>query len=239
MQFIPIKTRILHPPKDNLYKVLDESLPALQEGDIVCITSKVLAIHQGRCVPMASVTKEELVRTEADKYLPRTRIPGRCMVITLKENILIPNAGIDNSKKSGYYILWPTDIEKTLKRIWSRLRRAHKIKNLAVILTDTHSTPLRYGFTGIAMGMYGINPFRCYKGKQDVFGNPIKTRANMVDPIAAMAVCMMGEGDEQTPLLILRDMPGIEFTPAPTYSELLVPQELDIYSPLFKGFKAS
>mgnify|MGYP000287630012 CR=1 FL=1 len=236
MQLIPIKTRILYPPKDNLYKALDESLPKLREGDVVCVTSKVLAIHQGRCVQMSSTTKQQLVEQEAYAYLPGSRLAQKHLVLSIKENILIPNAGIDDSKQSGYYILWPEDIEALLQRIWRRLRTRYRVKNLAVIATDTHSTPLRYGFSGIAIGMYGIEPIHSYKGKCDIFGNPIQTKANVVDPLAAMAVYAMGEGDEQTPVLIIRGLKGLQFATVPTYKKLLVPTELDIYAPLFKDF---
>lgn len=236
MQLIPIKTRILYPPKDNLYKALDQSLPKLHEGDVICITSKVLAIHQGRCVPMSSAIKQQLVEQEADSYLPGSRLTQKYLALSIKENILIPNAGIDDSKQSGYYILWPTHVEALLKRMWQRLRARHNIKNLALIATDTHSTPLRYGFSGVAIGMFGMEPFRSYKGRCDIFGNPIQTKANVVDPLAAMAVYVMGEGDEQTPLLIMRGITSVEFVSVPTYHGLLVPPDLDIYAPLFSNF---
>jgi F420-0:gamma-glutamyl ligase len=48
MKFIPVKTRALLPPKDDVYKELERSLPKLKEGDVLFIASKVLAIHQRR-----------------------------------------------------------------------------------------------------------------------------------------------------------------------------------------------
>lgn len=236
MHFIPVKTKVLPPPKSNLYKVLEDSLPTLHENDVVFITSKVLAIHQGRCVPMATTTKEVLIQQEADSVLPGSRLEERCMILTVTKHILIPNAGIDESKSSGYYILWPNEIEQTLKRIWVWLRTKHKVKNIAVVATDTHTSPLRLGVTGVAIGLFGMEPLNCYKDRLDVFGNPIQTRVNIVDPLAAMAVLFMGEGDEQTPVLIARNVPGIEFVTKPTYNKLVVPLDKDIYAPLFDGF---
>ena len=46
MQFIPIKTRPLNPPKDDLFEVIDKYLTDIKDGDIVFITSKVVAIHE-------------------------------------------------------------------------------------------------------------------------------------------------------------------------------------------------
>src|SRR3954471_16973686 len=69
---IRVKTRPMLPPQDDLYAVMEASLPALQEGDVLVITSKIVAIHQGRCVTMDSVPdKEVLVEQEADAWIPR------------------------------------------------------------------------------------------------------------------------------------------------------------------------
>ena len=69
MQFIPIKTRIVQPPKDDIYPVLDKYLPSLQEGDVLLITSKIISIHQGRCVKTDEVdNKDELIKKEAEIF---------------------------------------------------------------------------------------------------------------------------------------------------------------------------
>ena len=47
-----VKTRILKPPKDDLLEVISQSIKSLPEKSIVVITSKVVSIWQGRCVPM-------------------------------------------------------------------------------------------------------------------------------------------------------------------------------------------
>jgi F420-0:gamma-glutamyl ligase len=236
MQFIPVKTEILPLPKGDLYALIDAFLPPLIEGDVIFITSKVVAIHQGRCVAMKDISKEDLVLRESSLMFPGSRLSSRPLFLTVKDNTLIPNAGIDDSKKSGYYILWPENAEAAAEEVCQYLKNKFRIEKLAVVITDTHSTPLRYGFTGMTIGLFGLEPFRSYKGKLDVFGNPIKTLANVVDPLAAMAVLHMGEGDEQTPLLIARGISGIEFATTQTYQKLLVPQEEDIYAPMFSGF---
>ena len=62
MRLLPIKTRALLPPKDNVYGVLNKHLPKLQEGDVLLIASKVLAIHQGRCIKLSYILKSELIK---------------------------------------------------------------------------------------------------------------------------------------------------------------------------------
>lgn len=46
MQFIPVRTRLLQAPKDNLFSVFDDYFPQLEDGDMLFISSKILAIHQ-------------------------------------------------------------------------------------------------------------------------------------------------------------------------------------------------
>jgi F420-0:gamma-glutamyl ligase len=76
MQFIPIKTRILKPPQDDLFRVLTESLPPLQERDVILISSKVVAIHEGRAVPMEAADKQTLISEAADLIIPRPYWPA-------------------------------------------------------------------------------------------------------------------------------------------------------------------
>src|SRR5579872_4773660 len=73
MQFIPIKTRKFLPPKDNVFEELDKRMPKLKNGDVILIASKILAIHQGRCVKIIAddkTQKHQLVKKEADYHLP-------------------------------------------------------------------------------------------------------------------------------------------------------------------------
>ena len=239
MNFIKVKTRPILPPKDNIYPILDKYMPKLKEGDVVFITSKILGIHQGRCIPVSEVPdKDKLVIEEADMYIPRSQVPFNYVVLTLKDYTLIPTSGIDASNANGYYVLWPTDTQKLLKEIWSYLRRKHKIKNLGVIATDSHSTPLRYGVIGISTGFFGIKPLFDYRGQKDIFGRELKvSQVNVIDALSATAVFLMGEGNERTPILIGRDIKQAQFTNRDMHKTLVMPPEDDLYYPLFKAFR--
>lgn len=239
MQFIPIKTRVLNPPKDDLYKVLDESIASLEEGDIILITSKVLSIHQGQCVLRTeAISKDELIMREADEYIPRNKCPAGNVILTIKQNTLIPSSGIDESNANGYFILWPKNINESAKEIAEYIKSRHAVKNLAVIITDSHTLPLRYGVTGIAIGFWGLVPLRDYRGKKDIFGRVLAiTQTNIVDSIAAASSVIMGEGNEQVPIVIVRGAPGIQFTNENKYQDFIIPESEDIYKPLLDVFR--
>jgi dihydrofolate synthase / folylpolyglutamate synthase len=237
MQFIPVHTRIFSPPQDDIYKLFKESLPLLQEGDIVFVTSKIVSIHQGRCLKQElGVNKDDLIRQEAERYLPGS-VNSAGVPLTIKEHTLIPAAGIDESNANGYYILWPKEVNRMAEEFCRWLKNEYSLKNLAVIITDSHTIPLRWGVMGISIGFYGLKPLKDYRGVLDIFGRQLKiTQVNIVDAIAAMATLLMGEGAEQIPIVILRDTDFIEFTDKPTHKEFVIPADMDLYAPLLKIF---
>jgi len=238
MQITPVKTRKLKPPKDDIFDVLDNYCPSLNERDVLLIASKILAIHQGVCVPIDSIIdKDELIKKEADVFIPRQECPGEHVILTLKNKTLIPSAGIDESNANAHYILWPKNPEKASKLICKYLKKKFSIKNLAVIITDSRTSPMRYGTIGISIGFYGLEPLKNYVDKKDIFGRKIKmTQSNVVDALSAMGVFAMGEGNEQTPMVIIRDADFVEFTNKETYEKLLIPIKEDIYYPLLANF---
>ena len=71
MHLISVKTRILTPPLDNLFLVLTDALPPLKEKDVVLISSKVVAIHEGRTRRIGTVDEAVLVAEAADLIIPR------------------------------------------------------------------------------------------------------------------------------------------------------------------------
>jgi len=239
MRFIKVRTRKILPPKDNLYAVFEESLPRLREGDVVVITSKVIAIHQGQCILISDkISKKKLIEQEAELLIPRYEINGHGYTLTIKNYTLIASAGIDESNANGYYILWPKHPEKAARELCLYLKKKYGLKKLAVIITDSHITPLHLGTTGVAIGFFGLVPLRDYRKKPDIFGRKLKvTRSNLVDGLAAAAVLCMGEGKEQTPIVVVRNCAEIKFTNKTTFQDLVIKPEEDLYYPLLKHFK--
>ena len=48
----------------------------------------------------------------------------------------------------------------------------------------------------------------------------------------------MGEGDEKTPMLIIRGADFVEFSETDTYHELIIPEGEDLYAPLLAAFQS-
>ena len=238
MQFLPIKTRPLLPPKDDLFQIFEDFLPEVQDGDILFITSKVVAIHQGRCVPMESVDKEELIRQEADKRVKSNVVLEKDFYLTMKHHILIPNVWIDESNANGHYILRPEQLKEITKQIFKFVCQRFGISNLGIIITDSTNRIGKRGVVGVGIYSYGITPVLDKRGKEDIFGRKLKfSTINVIDALSAMAVYLMGEADECTPMVIGRKIPHIVFTTDVEYETSIIPPEQDLFRPLLEVFE--
>lgn len=235
MQYIPVKTRIMQPPKDDLYDLLDEYLIGVQEGDMILITSKIIAIHQGRCAPLTE-DKRALVEKEAEAWIEGNK-KYAASPLSVKYNALFYAAGIDESNSGDYYTFLPEHPYETAREIWKYITEKHCISNVGVIITDSHTQPLRWGVQGISIGSWGFVPVNHHRGKKDLFGRELKlTSTNIPDSIAAGGTILSGEADECTPIIIVRDVPEVVFTAEDRRNDLLVDAEDDLFYPMLKLF---
>jgi len=223
---------------DNLHAILDSALPPLHNGDIVVITSKIVSICQGRIKEATNdEEKFKLIRQEAQYIIENDATRKYHLALTVANNILIPNSGIDESNGNAYYILWPSDPMKVAEEAWNYLKTKHKLDTLGIIISDSHTTPLRWGTTGIGIAWCGFNALNNYIGTPDIFGRPLEvTKANILDGLAASAVVVMGEGNEQTPLAVISHATCAKFSQKPPTKEekdaLPISLDDDIYSPI-------
>lgn len=229
-----IKTRKFLPPRDDLWDLLS-AIKILKENSVVVVTSKVVSIGEGRCIPVSKIDKDELIKKEADKYLPREEVPGSLVMHTIKNNMLVASAGIDESNGNNYFVLWPKDPQKSAKAIWQFLRKKFNVKNLGIIITDSRLTPLRQGVVGYAIGYFGFNPIKDYRGKKDIFGKEfIMETSNIPDSLSSAGVLEMGEGSERKPIAIISEISDIEFINTEDYG-LNIEEKIDIFYPFLSN----
>lgn len=227
----------MQPPQDDLFAVLDTYLNELQEGDVIAISSKIISIHEGECLPLETTDKTNLVRQEADLVIER---PYWHSPLTVTKSAFIGTAGIDESNADGYLVLLPKDAFASAKSIHEYVRQRFGLTNIGIVVTDSHSTPLRRGAMGVAIGWWGFAPTIDHVGKKDLFGRKIKVEvSNLVDGLAAGATVVMGEVAECQPVVIIREVPGLTFTDRHTKDDLFVPLEEDTFRVLYEKFLPS
>lgn len=264
MLITAIKTPIVT-PQTQLFPFLDEYLHSVQNGSVIAITSKIVSIIQGRIVRIEETErlketkgtnetngteetkeavksmeqKDTLIAQESEYYLPRSENPYN-VSFAIKHNILAPSAGIDESNGNGYYILWPDKLQETTNSIREYLLNRFQIRHVGVIITDSKTSPMRWGVTGIALSHSGFLAVNDYTGQSDIFGRAFEyEKVNMMDSLAASAVVTMGEGAEMRPLAVISDVPFVHFQERnPTddeLKELTITKEIDLYKPLLKS----
>lgn len=225
-----IKTDIFQEGGD-LFSFITRYIKKFAERSIIVVTSKIVALAQGRTVNPREISWDDLIKKES-----QWAIPTKYCYLTLKEGMIAPNAGIDKSNADGKWILWPRDSYGVAEDLRKRMCRHYKIKKMGVLITDSRVLPLRKGITGVALGYAGFKGLRNYIGKSDIFGRKLKmSRTNVADSLAAAAVLLMGEAAEQTPLAMIENAP-VEFVAKRNKKELKINPAADLYRPLFERF---
>jgi coenzyme F420-0:L-glutamate ligase len=224
-----IKTRIFR-LKESLPEFIEHYLPVIKEGDVLVVTSKIVSLAEGRIMENVSpAAKKKIIKAESDFDLPTKHV-----YLTIKDGMVMANAGVDESNADGKLILLPKDSFKTAAQIRKYFKAKNKIRNLGVIITDSRTMPLRAGITGVAIGYAGFKGLKKYRGELDIFGRPFKfSRVNIADSLATVAVVCMGEGNERCPLAVIEKTPAV-FTEKVNRRESIINVVDDMYGPIFK-----
>jgi coenzyme F420-0:L-glutamate ligase len=192
----------------------------LAEGDVIVVSSKFLAISEGRVVKISSVkaTPEardlarrygmderfcELVLRESDEVIGG--VPG--FLLAMCDGLLTPNAGIDKSNiLHGMAVLYPRRPQALANTIRESIKFAMGV-SVAVVICDSRLAPTRRGTTGVALASAGLEAIRDFRGKTDLFGNVLKVTSQAIaDDVSSAAELLMGESDEATPIVVVRGL---------------------------------
>ncbi len=249
MNLFKIRTNLISPGSNlttTVLKAINSQKLKVKDGDILALASKAVAISEDKVKNLASVKPSkkaeriasrfgldprfiEIVLLEADQVI--WGVPKA--LLTQKNNILIPNAGVDqkNSPK-GYATLWPSNPDRAAKKIRDEIFRRTG-KHIGVLIIDSRVTPLRMGTTGIALGLAGFEPIRDYRTEKDLYGRSISVTTHAVaDDLASAAHLIMGESREQTPAVLIRNAP-VAFAEADG-SALVIPRESCLFASHFE-----
>lgn len=235
----PLKTRRVTPGMCSLADLLDEAILELPPKSVIAVAAKVVALCEGRAVPMEGTDKEELIRQETDLYLPSDSNPYN-VTISITRGHLVASGGIDESNGGDNYVLWPADPQASANMIREHLCKKYGIDEVGVIITDSTTRPFQWGTTGLGIAYSGFAPLKDYRGTNDLFGRPLVFQQNnIMNGLAAAAVVLTGEGDEQTPLAIITDLPSVQFQKRnpneEELAELGISLEEDLYAPILRN----
>jgi F420-0:gamma-glutamyl ligase len=207
MEIIAVKTKIFLPGESSSLEEILAEVPRVQERDIVIITSKIISICQGRVVDKQLSEEQffDLVRAESDSeeiYEFNERL-----FLCAKFDSWLMNAGIDGSNSGDSYVLPIKNEFEVAGRLWKGLAARDQVREFGLIIADSRSLPKRLGTQVFAIAWSGMKALHDYRGGKDLFEHTINyTRLNIVDSIAAFAGLWLGEGNEQTPIVMIREL---------------------------------
>jgi coenzyme F420-0:L-glutamate ligase len=224
-----IKTKVFK-ENENLFDFVIRYIPKVKEGSIIVITSKIVALAEGRtAIAKNDKEKEKIIRAESD-----IAIKTKYVWLTVKDGMVCANAGVDESNADGKIVLLPKDSYKASDTIRKQLMKHYGVKKLGVLLTDSRLMPLRAGVIGVAVGYAGFKGTRDYRNTPDIFGRKMKfTQTDVADSLATAVALVMGEGNECQPVALITEAP-VEFSQKVNKKELIIPVGEDLYAPMFR-----
>jgi len=239
-------------PGDDLAVLILEGVEraglALQDGDLLVVTQKVVSKAEGRLINLVEVDPSpEAIRlgeeTNKDPRLVEVILNESRQVLRTREGVIIvehrlgfvcANAGVDHSnvqdeegQQGEWVAMLPQNPDASAQRLRERLQDATGAK-IGVVIIDSHGRAWRLGTVGIAIGVAGFPALLDLRGRPDLFGDPLRsTQVGLADEVAASASILMGQADEGLPVIHIRGLPyGMR---EGTLREILRPRELDLF----------
>jgi coenzyme F420-0:L-glutamate ligase len=198
-------------PGDDLARLLLEAVGraglTLADGDVLAVTSKVVAKAEGRLVPLPDDpagrerAHREAVAAETARVVARR---GRLVIAETRHGLVGANALVDASNAGGdRLVLLPADPDASAARLRADLA-ALDGHDVAVVVTDTLGRPWRLGQTDVAVGLAGMGALDDWRGRADGDGRLLEvTEVAVADEVAAAADLVKGKAS-RVPAALLR-----------------------------------
>lgn len=220
-------------PGDDVAAVLLDAVAdaglALQDHDVLCVASKVVAKAEDRFVslpaaPDADAARRALARDRAVRVVASN---PHVLVVETHHGFICANAGIDasNLADDGVALLLPEDPDASARALRDAVRERTGV-DVGIVVTDTFGRPWRTGQTDVALGVAGITALRDDRGTADRHGRELDiTQVAVADQVAAAGDLVRGKADG-TPFVLLR---GLDLVGSGSGRDLLRPADQDLF----------
>lgn len=179
----------------------------LAEGDVVVVTSKVVAKAEGRLVAAAS--RDDVIDAEAVRLVARrTTARGVTSIVQTPHGLVLAAGGVDASNvDAGFVVLLPQDPDASARRLRAGLRARLGV-DVGVLVTDTMGRPWRLGVGDVAIGAAGVVVLDDHTGRTDSHGRPLEmTVVAVADEVAAATDLVKGKLAGR-PVAVVRGLAG-------------------------------
>ena len=214
-------------PGDDLAALIEAALAAsgeaLQDGDLLVVTHKIVSKAEGRVVELATVETSDLARRHAARYERDPRhievvLRESARIVRMDRGIIIAetyhgficaNAGVDASNVTGTdeaVCLLPRDPDASAAALREALR-AGAGEDVPVVISDSFGRPWRSGIVNVAIGVSGLAPLLDYRERADAYGRTMHASILAVADELACAAELAGGKVDQRPVALIRGYP--------------------------------
>lgn len=182
-----------------------EDSTALEDGDILVVTSKIVSKAEGRMIQAAD--REDAITAETVRVVAtREHAGGVTRIVENRLGMVAAAAGVDSSNTpEGTVLLLPIDPDASARALAVDLRARFGVR-IGIIVSDTLGRPWREGQTDVAIGAAGIRVIDDLRGTTDAGGRPLNvTLPAVADEIAAATDLVKGKA-AALPVAVVRGL---------------------------------
>jgi coenzyme F420-0:L-glutamate ligase / coenzyme F420-1:gamma-L-glutamate ligase len=240
------------PGGDLLRPLLDAVAAAglsLEDGDILCVASKVVALTEGALLEAAPIPQDPSASTdplavhERERQVVRELARGlasevvaeatQVIVTRTHHGFVAANGGIDRSNVPGTgWLDLPADPDASAARLRAALMEATG-RDVGVLITDTFGRPWRLGQTDVALGAAGVTVLRDERGSTDLEGRVLSVTTGAVADAVAGAADLVRTKASGTPFVLIRGLGSLTASGGAepgTGADLIRPSDEDLFA---------
>lgn len=214
-------------PGDELGQIIcnaiSESDVSINDGDILCVASKIVSISENRLVDYSNIQPSELalkihkkiprkderviqliINQSGDQSGDKLDVEDNYIGCWLPNGLKLTSAGIDKVDTT-HVMLLPEYPDLSAKRISKTIYENYQVR-VGVIITDSDGREDKIGATQIAIGLYGIPGLRESSSVDAFTGKTKKAQETICDMLAAASALIMGQRGNNKPVVIIKGL---------------------------------
>jgi coenzyme F420-0:L-glutamate ligase/coenzyme F420-1:gamma-L-glutamate ligase len=186
---------------DDLAQVIGDRASALEDGDILVVTSKIVSKAEGRQV--AASDREDAITSQTVRLVAQR---GTTRIVENPLGLVLAAAGVDSSNTpEGTVLLLPEDPDRSARELKAALDGRFGIL-LGVVISDTLGRPWRQGQTDVAIGAAGVRVLDDLRGTMDAAGRTLEVTVTAIADEVASAADLVSGKSSGSPVAVVRGL---------------------------------
>jgi coenzyme F420-0:L-glutamate ligase/coenzyme F420-1:gamma-L-glutamate ligase len=214
---------------------------ALEDGDVVVISQKIVSKAEGRIRKLSSVLpgaearklaavlgkEPNMVQLVLEESAEVIRAERGVLIVETKQGFICANAGIDSSNlaEPDTVCLLPEDPDASARQVRSEIE-----VSVGVVISDSFGRAWRLGQAEVAIGCAGLTPLDDWRGRHDSGGRELEATLIAIADEAAAAADLVRDKTNRLPVAIIRGLDRhVGTEDGPGASALRRPRDEDLF----------